>query len=183
MPGSLKSYSALLFRFVFIFSVGLFGSICILQSGCGGASGDFPVAPVSGVVTMDGSPLADATVTFVPSVGAANSEAGPFSRAKTDKDGKFSLETRDGLRGAVVGSHQVEISRESGQVEQEVQRELERLRRKAITANKDLSQKEEMDLVLRLTKKYQDLPNKFDGLQFSVQAEGTSEANFDLTGS
>ena len=183
MPGSLKSHPVLLFRFVFIFSVGLLGSICILQSGCGGSSGDFPIAPVSGAVTIDGSPLADATVTFVPSMGAANSEAGPFSRAKTDQDGKFSLETRDGLRGAVVGSHQVEISRESGKVEQEIQRELERMRSKAITTNKELSQKEEMDLLMRLTKKYQDLPNKFVGLQFAVPAEGTSEANFDLTGS
>lgn len=70
--------------------------------GCGSSEEEGPeLAPVTGVVTYNGSPLADASVTFDP-------ESGPGAGAATDANGKFELRTgnRD---GAVVGTHKVAV--------------------------------------------------------------------------
>jgi hypothetical protein len=80
-------------------------------AGCGGPEHP-PVGRVSGVVTLDGQPLADATVMFQPSNGRA-------SQATTDKAGKYSLIYLDGVPGAMLGTHTViirtEIPGEDGQ--------------------------------------------------------------------
>jgi hypothetical protein len=80
-------------------------------AGCGGP--DHPdVGRVSGVVTLDGQPLADATVMFQPTSGRA-------SIATTDSAGKYSLTYLDGVPGALLGQHKViirtEIPGEDGQ--------------------------------------------------------------------
>jgi hypothetical protein len=74
--------------------------------GCGDS--DFQFAPVSGKVTLNDQPLADATITFLPSGSAG--EAGPPSWAVTDAQGSYSLQSRDGQTGAVVGQHRVMIT-------------------------------------------------------------------------
>jgi hypothetical protein len=71
-------------------------------AGCGGADGIPKVYPVSGVVTRNGTPLADANVEFMP-------EKGRPSSATTDQDGKFVLEYQAKVPGALPGTHQVVI--------------------------------------------------------------------------
>src|SRR5262249_39992268 len=71
----------------------------------------YKVAPVSGRVTLDGKPLANAAVVFSPVAGADNKDPGPGSGAKTDADGRYALTiVGKGNRGAVVGKHKVRIT-------------------------------------------------------------------------
>jgi hypothetical protein len=81
----------------------------VLLSGCG--KGGPKVVPVSGLVTMDGKPLANADVTFTPTeAGPANTPPAESS-ARTDGEGRYTLKTiKDKRDGAVVGKHKVRIS-------------------------------------------------------------------------
>jgi hypothetical protein len=73
--------------------------------GCGGST--MPkIYPATGTVTWKGQPLADATVSFVPSVGAP-------SDGKTDAQGKFTIMT-NGKPGARAGACKVTVSKFSG---------------------------------------------------------------------
>jgi hypothetical protein len=83
-------------------------------AGCGGER--FPVAPVSGTVTLDGQPLAGARVGFEPRRTDESINAGPGSYATTDAEGRYRLETLDGRRGAVVATHDVTLSTFQGRV-------------------------------------------------------------------
>src|SRR3954453_11696466 len=76
-------------------------------AGCGERS-PFETAPVSGKVTLNGQPLADARISFQPTDG--EKELGPGSSATTDAEGKFTLSTVDGGAGATVGNNEVRIS-------------------------------------------------------------------------
>lgn len=58
---------------------------------------------VSGTVTLDGQPLPDATVTFMP-------ETGRSSSGRTDPEGKYELNYTFDRAGAVVGKHIVRIT-------------------------------------------------------------------------
>lgn len=71
----------------------------LLFSGCdsGPATG-----LVTGVVTIDGNPVADATVSFYPAQGRA-------STARTDENGKYELSFSRQKKGAVLGEHKVTI--------------------------------------------------------------------------
>lgn len=72
--------------------------------GCSGGKGDRPdIARVRGVVTLDGTPLADARVTFEPTHGRP-------SYGKTDAEGRFDLQYLAGVNGAMLGQHVVRIS-------------------------------------------------------------------------
>ena len=81
-------------------------------SACGGP--EHPdVGRVTGVVTLNGEPLPEATVMFQP-------ENGRASIATTDSAGKYSLTYLDGVPGAILGVHKViirtEIPGEDGQL-------------------------------------------------------------------
>ena len=76
--------------------------VAAMLSGCGDAGPH--MAPVSGVVTLDGSPVANAAVMFVPEGG------GRPATGLTDEEGKFSLETMKPGDGALVGKHQVTVT-------------------------------------------------------------------------
>jgi len=65
--------------------------------GCGAGAG----AGVSGTVTLDGSPLDDATVTFVPTSGGQRQAAWA-----TTKNGQYAIVAKDGLG---TGEFRVEI--------------------------------------------------------------------------
>jgi len=71
--------------------------------GCGGGS-DVDLVKVSGTVTMNGEPVADAEVLFKPVAG------GRLSHGKTDAEGHYTLEYLPGQSGAIVGAHQVSVS-------------------------------------------------------------------------
>mgnify|MGYP001245889079 FL=1 len=62
-----------------------------------------PTGDVTGTVTMDGKPLTNAIVSFVPQSG------GQTAIGKTDSAGKYELYRR-GERGALLGTHTVVIT-------------------------------------------------------------------------
>ena len=71
--------------------------------GCGGPSDQPDLGSVSGTVTLDGKPLANATVMFQP-------EQGRPSYGVTDDDGYYELRYTANTDGAVVGKHVVSIT-------------------------------------------------------------------------
>jgi hypothetical protein len=75
--------------------------------GCSG--GDASLAPVSGIVTLNGKALPGLRVTFYPEPAEGNANPGPFSTAVTDAEGKFSLVDRYGNPGAMVWRHKIEF--------------------------------------------------------------------------
>lgn len=116
----------------------------LLLLGCG-KSGP-KMAPVSGRVTLDKKPLANADIVFSPTEPGPDKTVNLDSSGRTDAQGRFSL-PKD---GALVGAHKVRIS--------------------AIERG--------TSLINRIPKTY----NQNTTLTFTVPAEGTTEANFDLTG-
>ena len=75
-----------------------------LFSGCVGS--DRPqLAPVSGVVLLDGAPVEGAAVMFVPVAG------GRPAQGLTDAQGKFQLTTFNDKDGAILGEHKVGVTK------------------------------------------------------------------------
>ena len=85
-------------------------ALCLLLAVAGCRGPYFEVVPVSGVVTLDGKPLADARVSFEPRRAGEDLNAGPGAYGKTDAEGRYHLETLEALPGAVVATHDVTIS-------------------------------------------------------------------------
>ena len=79
-----------------------------LIAGCG--DGGPKLAKVTGVVTFDGKPFANAYVSFQPIASGDNINPGPGSVGRTDEQGKFRLFTDRLGEGAVVGTHRVRIT-------------------------------------------------------------------------
>jgi hypothetical protein len=73
----------------------------LFSSGCG--EGGPSVASVSGTVTYQGQPVADAMVTFIP-------EKGTPGNGQTDASGKYTISTR-GKNGAVLGLNKVTVTK------------------------------------------------------------------------
>lgn len=74
------------------------------MSGCGKQAE--PIEKASGVVTMEGQPVANAKVMFHPTGGASR-----ISHATTDDKGEFKMSTMGTGDGALVGHHKVTISK------------------------------------------------------------------------
>jgi hypothetical protein len=88
------------------------GLVSLLLAGCGGDK----IAPVSGVVTLDGVPLANATVNFQPMSEGDRVDPGPGSSGKTDAEGRYRLKViGKNTRGAVIGKHRVRITAYQGE--------------------------------------------------------------------
>jgi len=86
---------------VFVYAV-----FCVsLIGGCNSGAGLPPTVPAEGVVTLDGAPVADATITFIADVGTYNASA------VTDKTGKFAMKAFEEKSGAVAGSYKVSINK------------------------------------------------------------------------
>jgi hypothetical protein len=84
----------------------LAGLFLVATCGCGGSQ--VKTVPVSGAVTLDGQPLAGATITFQPVDGQT---IAPGSHGKTDAKGQYQLQvTVTRQAGAVPGKHRVRIS-------------------------------------------------------------------------
>jgi hypothetical protein len=83
----------------------IFALFVLVTAGCD--RGGLNLAPVEGVVTYNGAPLADAGVLFSPNL----PEMGPPASGTTDAEGRFSLITVNSP-GAAVGGHRVAISKE-----------------------------------------------------------------------
>jgi hypothetical protein len=69
------------------------------------------IVPVSGVVTLDGKPLAGAIVNFQPAPEPAVLEPGVASAGTTDASGRFTLtQIYPEATGARIGRHRVSVT-------------------------------------------------------------------------
>src|SRR5262245_9836530 len=81
--------------------------IGLVLSGC--AKGPPPVTEASGVVLLEGKPLPQARVEFIPDLSGFGAEMN--SSATTDDEGRFVLTmTYKSQPGAVVGKHRVVVA-------------------------------------------------------------------------
>lgn len=79
----------------------------VIGLGFAGCGSDFALAPVSGVVTAGGEPVAGVEVVFYPRPTDDKPAPGPFAVGTTDQSGNFTLRTRHGSEGAVVGINDI----------------------------------------------------------------------------
>jgi hypothetical protein len=137
----------------------LLGCLLVAVLGCGGSK---KFASVSGKVTMNGKPLAGATVSFQPVAPEGAPAPGPGSVGKTDDNGDFRLETTTGQSGALVGPHRVSISliEATGSTGDE---------RHPPRGGPPLTEKISADF------------NSDSKVTFDVPSGGTNSANFDVT--
>lgn len=83
--------------------------ICLLLAGCGPA---YDLGRVSGIVTLDGAPLPQATVIF-------SRGHGRMSVGLTDADGRYQLQYTNSQPGAEPGTHTVRITSQIDSVRSE----------------------------------------------------------------
>lgn len=85
-------------------------AVLAITTGCGDSK--FKFAPIEGSVTLDGQPITNARVVFMPQSRTDDGEAGPYSGGETDAEGHYSLASTDDTPrpGAVVGPHRIVIS-------------------------------------------------------------------------
>lgn len=76
--------------------------LAVVVGGCGGNDG---LGRVTGRITLDGQPLENAIVKFVPTV-----EGGSTSFGRTDSNGEYSMEFSRSQVGASLGVNEVVIS-------------------------------------------------------------------------
>jgi hypothetical protein len=138
------------------------GGLLAVLAGC---SGGPDVAPVSGVVTLDGRPYPKAVVSFQPIGTPENPNPGRGSSAYTDEQGRFVLRTDNERKGAVVGKHRVRIMTRGNDV---VGQNTE-----GVGSSDATPSKREVDPI----------PPEWNALstvEFDVPAGGTDKANFDI---
>jgi hypothetical protein len=136
----------------------LLGVAVVMALGCAAEAPKF--APVSGVVTLDGKPLAGATVAFSPIAKPGETNAGDGSSGKTNEKGEYTLTTSRGVPGAQAGQHRVSITI----LAQQVGASDERRRGGPPVQN-------------TIPAKY----NAESKLSFEVKAPGPNTANFELS--
>lgn len=132
-------------------------ALALVLAGCGGS--EFPMASVSGRITLDGEPVEYAAVVFTPKRTGDSVVVGPRSAGETDADGRFELQTIKGDNGAVVGPHAVTVSTYEARL---------------INPRKS----DEIEVIAEevIPRRYR-APSE---LTFEVPSGGSSEANFDL---
>jgi hypothetical protein len=131
----------------------LIGMAMFLALGC--ASEKY--APVSGKVTLNGQPLANAVVSFQPIAPEGKLDAGPGSTGKTNDKGEYTLQSMKGINGAMVGQHRVNISTQSA-------------------TEGDLDGRGRQRVAELIPDRY----NRMTQLTFDVRPGGTKEADFAL---
>lgn len=130
----------------------------VTQVGCGGSAA-YELAPVSGVVTLNGEAVPYTQIIFQPKGTAEKPSPGPGSVAFCDDAGRFELKTVRGQPGAVVGLHGVQIYAHGP----------------AKSVAKDTDDGSQVKEAFAA--KY----NVESQLTFEVPAEGSVAANFELT--
>lgn len=128
-------------------------------AGCSGGGDDLPRVAVSGTVTMDGQPLPEGLIQFIPE-GADPEKAA--SASGTIKEGAFAI---DRASGPTAGKYKVAINRPE-HMSEHVKIELKkRGRRKAPPGQKDL-----------VPERY----NSKTGLHEDIPSGGTSTLKYEL---
>ena len=145
--------------------------IVLLAIGCGSDSGPPPVPlyPVSGVVTFNGRPVAEADVTFF------NAEQNRSAFGRTDDEGKYSLTTFTVKDGAVAGNHAVTIAKYVSTTPPPPEPDVES---EAYEPPKEGYDPPEAKADSGLPEKYADPGSS--GLTATVDAGGANEFNFEL---
>ena len=134
--------------------------LLVSLSGC--TNEPYQVAPVSGIVTLDGQPVAQVAVMFQPVAVDGNVNPGPGSYGITDAEGRYSLRlVGKESAGGVVGKNKVRFDPYSDEVA-------------------DPSD----DRPFRPKKAMPKIPSKYNRVEalfeFDVPAKGSTAANFDL---
>lgn len=140
-------------------------TLCLaVLCGCSKGKNSYKLAPVSGVVTLDGKPLANAAVVFEPIPPERvrpEDLAAPVSTGITDANGRYELiVAHTGEKGAVPGRHRVRIT---------------------LAQWDDPGTSDELP---KAALEQDPLPSRYNDdseLEFVVPPEGTDKANFDLT--
>jgi len=84
------------------------GILAIVAGGCGPNG---KIAPVSGVVTLNGKPVGEVAVTFQPIATDGNNVPGPSAFGVTGSDGRYTAKLiGDESQGATVGKNMVRFS-------------------------------------------------------------------------
>jgi hypothetical protein len=130
-----------------------------LIAGCGEKPS---IAPVSGIVTLNGTPLAGASIITQPIAAGDSLNAGYGSFATADDEGRFELElVKPPMKGAIIGEHRVMISPAA--------------KKRAVERGKD-------DPRAHLAMAGQNWPAQFTNgsLRLTVPPEGNADVRFDL---
>jgi hypothetical protein len=104
-----------------IFSIAVSAQHSMMQRYCvwtvalalsfGGCSGNGKLAPVSGVVKLNGKPVANVEVIFQPTSGESVSAPGPAAFGVTGADGRYTLKVMgEDKTGATIGKNVVRFS-------------------------------------------------------------------------
>lgn len=155
-----------------------FGAVVLLSIGtigCGGSSR--PVEAVSGVVTLDGTPLAGADVKLMATGGTGY--------AKTGTDGKYQL-----VRGVPAGKYKVVVSKFEGGpkpenlVKKKGEEQLDQGQLEAIAMAEQNDPSKRASTPISIGKEI--IPPDFSSpdstkLELDVPKGGIKDANFDLT--
>jgi hypothetical protein len=124
-------------------------------AGCN--SEGYGLAPISGVVTLDGNPVPGALVNFQPTA-KDGTNPGPGSTGRCDEAGRYVLKTIRDEPGAVVGTHRVRIY--------------------SYSPESPVSQDDDAGLP---KEQFPDRYNYGSKLTFDVESTGTETADFRLT--
>jgi hypothetical protein len=134
----------------------------LLLAGCGA---DESIAPVAGTITLNGQPLAGASITTQPMSAEGKENPGSGSFGVTDDSGRFELElVKPPVPGAIVGEHRVMISPASD----------------GATASADGSATDDPRAHLQEAAKRWPVEYTDGSLRLTVPPEGTQDARFDL---
>jgi hypothetical protein len=83
------------------------GALAVLLSGCGSGG---KVAPVSGVITLNGQPTAGIAVSFEPIATGGNNVPGPAAFGVSGPDGRYTAKVVGGeMNGATTGKNRVKL--------------------------------------------------------------------------
>ncbi|MEM7475467.1 MAG: hypothetical protein AAF483_10785 [Planctomycetota bacterium] len=137
----------------------LAGLAIALLAGCGGGSG-YPRAAVSGTITLEGIPMPEGSIRFVPIDGTSGGKL-----SVTVADGAFSI---DAANGPAVGTHRIEIeSTDSGGLAMDDEDAIDKLKADRV---------KRVDVVI-----VPDRYNKNSKMQETLTAEGPNELKFELS--
>lgn len=154
-------------------SIVIFGMVAVSMLGCGGD--EFSLAPVNGVVMMDGKPAANVAVMFTPLETSETSIVGPFSTAVTDAEGKFTLKTKQGKLGAVIGKH--EVSCQYADFDPEAGESIMESLQEAQASGDDTSA---LKAKLKALKNKKGIPEKYSAMAQTVEKEGLVDHKIEL---